>query len=149
MNRENQNELYKNRVKTVQITALFIHSFAMFRYVFLCELQGSARAVGSYSSGSPARGNPQIIILKTLRMTWWIALYKFPVIFYVIESPPFSFIKVNTGLSIGLGCTAKYSAAWPTVIARAIMRPAKLMYLATVCSMPWMARGNLMKNTLQ
>ena len=37
--------------------AVFIHSFTMFRYVFLCELRGTALAVGSYSSGPPAEGN--------------------------------------------------------------------------------------------
>ena len=39
-------------------TPLFIHSFAMFCYVFLCELPW---AVGSYSIGPPSRGIQQNI----------------------------------------------------------------------------------------
>ena len=38
-------------------TPLFIHLFAMFCYVFLCELREPAWAVGSYSIDPPARGN--------------------------------------------------------------------------------------------
>ena len=40
--------------------------FTIFCYVFLRELRGPAWAVGSYSSGPPARGIPQILILKNL-----------------------------------------------------------------------------------
>ena len=50
--------------------------FAMFRYVFLCELQGPAWAVVSYSSRPQAGGIPQILIFKILRMTGWNSLYK-------------------------------------------------------------------------
>ena len=44
--------------------------------IFFCvSCKEPAWAVGSYSSGSPARGIPQNIILKTLQMTGWMALY--------------------------------------------------------------------------
>ena len=62
-----------NRVQSC--ATVFIHSFAMFCYVFLCELRGPAWAVGSHSSSPPAGGIPQIIIFKTLWMTGWKALY--------------------------------------------------------------------------
>ena len=52
-----------SQVTSVQkYTALFIHSFAMFRNVCLCELRGPAWAVCSQSSGPPAGGIPQILI---------------------------------------------------------------------------------------
>ena len=48
-------------------TPLFIHSFAMFCYVFLCELRWPAWAVCSYSIGPPARGLSQKTFNKISR----------------------------------------------------------------------------------
>ena len=61
---------YPDVAKVSRHTAIFIHSFVMFCYVFLCHLWGPAWAVGSYNSRPPALVIPQILIFKTLRMTW-------------------------------------------------------------------------------
>ena len=50
---------YRNQGDGSPCTPLFIHSPAMFCYVFLCELWGPARAVGSYSVGPLARRRSQ------------------------------------------------------------------------------------------
>ena len=50
-------------------------SVARFCYVFPCELQGPAWAVGSYSISQSTGGTSQNIIFKTLRQIGCPALY--------------------------------------------------------------------------
>ena len=71
-------------------------SVARFCYVFPCELQGPAWAVGSYSISQSAGGTSQNIIFKTLRQIGCPDLYQ--TAYEMLQFPELS--------SVGPPCTA-------------------------------------------